>query len=94
MITITSTATTVTVDMGVYYTNKAVPFKRGFWRKDQIHYIFENTDHVEIDASDKNDWILAFDSGGVGQRYQVATIDGAAPTSNSDLFDKLTALIS
>lgn len=91
MLTITSDTVGITVDMGAYYTNNIIAFKRGYWRKEQVLYILENSNHVEVDASDKNDWALNFDGNGVG--YQVATINGVAPTSNADIFDKLKAIL-
>lgn len=40
------------------------------------------------------DWILTYDSAYSGSdKFIVDTIDGVAPTSESDLFDKLTALM-
>jgi len=90
MITITSTANHVTVDMGAYYPD-STQFKRGYWRKDQILFMLENTNHVEVEAVGNNDWIFTYDGNGVG--FQVIDIDGAAPTSNSDLFTKLVAVL-
>lgn len=90
MITITSTAKSITVDMGDYYPNQ-IQFKRGYWPKSQVFYVLENTTHVEVDSSDNNDWTLNFDGGPVG--FQVASINGIAPTSNADLFNKITALL-
>lgn len=92
MITITSSTSHVIVDMGDYYTAKRVPFAKGYWRKDQVFTVFQNTTHIEIDAVDNNSWILNHDGGEMG--FQVASIDGLAPTSTADLFDKVVAIIS
>lgn len=90
MITITTTPTLIQVDMGAHYPN-GVPFRRGTWHKSQIAYIFQNTTHIEIDASDGKDWILTFADENIGLR--VATIDGIAPTSLDDLYNKLVAIL-
>ena len=88
MITVTSSANYVIVDMGAYYPN-FTQIKRGYWKKDQIYLILQNSNHIEIEAADRHSWMLNFDGGDIG--FQVASIDGVAPTSLNDLFDKLVA---
>lgn len=90
MITITSTADHVEVDMGALYP-AYTHVKRGLWRKDQVQMVLQNTNHIEIDASDGRDWLINWDGNGPG--FQVATIDGVAPTSHADLYEKLKSLV-
>lgn len=91
MIEITSSANHVILDMGTLYPSET-PIKKAFWRKDQVYYVLQNTNHIEVDAADKTDWAFNFDGNGAG--YQVGLVDGVAPTSNADLFDKLVAVLS
>lgn len=93
MITITSSASHVIVDMGAYYPN-ALPVKKGYWRKDQIRIITLNTDHVEVDAADGRDWLLDFDGNSITDAFIVSAVDGVPPTSNEDLFNKLVSILS
>ena len=45
------------------------------------------------DAHKVERWFLTYDSGYVGtEKFIIDSIEGAAPTSESDLFDKLNAL--
>jgi hypothetical protein len=76
--------------MGDYYPD-VVKFKRGYWPKDKVFYVLENTTHIEVDAADDNDWMLNHDGGNIG--LQVGSINGSTPVSNSDLFNKITALL-
>lgn len=54
------------------------------------------SDYVQVlmrDSHGNNTWMLTYDSAYSGsQRFIVDTVDTVAPTSNSDLFDKITAL--
>lgn len=54
------------------------------------------TDYVEVvmrDAHGVRAWMLTYDSAYAGsERFIVDSVAGVAPTSESDLFDKITAL--
>lgn len=93
MITITSSASHVIVDMGAYYP---VPLsvRKGYWRKDQIKIITLNTDHIEIEAADGRDWLLDFDGNSITSAFTVSSVNGVPPISNEDLFDKLVSILS
>jgi hypothetical protein len=89
-IIITSTTNSIKVDFGVYST--ALGVTRGIWKKDHIVNITELTDMVDINFENQPDWKVSFD--GVVDTFQVDSLDGVAPTSNTDLYDKLIALIA
>lgn len=89
-IVVTSTVNYIKVDFGDYYPS-SYPISKAYYNVNDIEKVelFSNMVKVHMLASDK-DWELSFD-GGTG--FQVDTVDGVAPTSNSDLCDKIASLI-
>jgi len=90
MITITTTAEAMEINTGALYPDN-IAFQRAFWRKDQIHYVMLNSNHVEVDASDGNSWLLTLD--GAGLTMPISLIDGVAPVSLEDLYTKVMGLL-
>lgn len=66
---------------------------KGTWRKDEISFFALHTDHVETVTKDGARWIVDDGANSIGAII-VDSVDGASPTSLSDLFDKLSALIA
>ena len=89
---ITSTTKTIKVDFGTLSSTGFLPVK-GVWMKDYvIRFSLEhNNDFVKAQTVGEPEWQLSFD--GVNG-LQVDSVDGVVPTSNSDLYNKLDALIS
>jgi len=44
-------------------------------------------DHIEVEASDRDTWLLNFNSEGPG--FAVGQVDGSAPIDLDDLYTKL-----
>ena len=87
-IVVTSTANSIKVEFNIYST--IVDMIKGTWGKTYIQSVLLRTDGILIDVLGQHDWLVSFD-GSVGT-FQIDSIDGVAPTSNSDLYDKLIAL--
>ena len=86
------------VDFGVYESSE-VSSPQGFNSCHLTHieaYTFGGHDGVRVvyEGSDKQKWFLTHDSSYSGSDfYIVDSIDSVAPTSQSDLIDKLTQLL-
>jgi hypothetical protein len=97
-IVMVSTTNSVKVDNGVYsgvIGALGVIQKKATFRKDDIFRIsLEPTEaYVEVQFKSRTSYfILSFN--GTAGTLQVDLIDAVAPTSNSDLYDKLVALIA
>lgn len=92
-VVITSTTNSIKVDLGVYGAVPAVDYSNVTIRKDKIIDIkLKNSgSFVEAVVQDDGKWTISFNP--VGNALVVDTVDGVAPTSNSDLYTKLIALI-
>jgi hypothetical protein len=90
-IVITSTTNSIKVDFGVLGTGN-LP-KKGAWEKDKIIKIelLPSDAFVKITNLGENEWQVSYDG---NNGMQIDSVDGVAPTSNSDLYDKLIALIA
>ena len=88
---VTSTANYIKVDFGVYYPTY-YPVSKAYYNANDIEKVelFANMVMVHLIADQNGDWELTYD-GSAG--FQVDTVDGVAPTSNSDLCDKIGVLI-
>ena len=77
------------------YSSVVEATKRSYDNRDIVEVEYY-TDYVEVmmrDAHGLNIWMLTYDSSYSGdQRFIVDSVAGVAPTSESDLFDKITAL--
>jgi hypothetical protein len=90
-IVVTSSTNRVDVDFGVY--SSVTGFSKGSWVKNNILNFL-------LDASAAKVYVLILDEdryalshNGAAGTMQVDTVAGATPSSTSDLFDKLIALI-
>lgn len=92
-IVITSNTNLLFIDFGNYKGQKGFPHKQN-WHKASVHFsLSSGGDFVEVleDNQSKNNCVLSYN--GIGDTFQVDSIDGVAPISNSDLYDKLIALL-
>jgi hypothetical protein len=97
-IVMTSTTNTIKCDNGVYSGLSGalgIIQKKATFRKDEIFRISldPNENFVEFQFKSKLNYFILTYNGSSGT-LQVDSIDGVAPTSNSDLYDKLIALIA
>lgn len=90
-IVITSTTNSIKVDFGVLGTGN-IP-KKGTWNKNHVvDFALQPSDtFVKATTIGENEWQLSFDG---NNGMQIDSVDGVAPTSNSDLYNKLIALIA
>jgi hypothetical protein len=94
-VSIVSTTNSIKVDFGDYTFSKGHNdhmYDKGTWRKDEIASIRLNTNLVEVLTKNGIKWYVSDD--GYDNTLQVDTVDAAAPSSLSDLYDKLIALIA
>jgi hypothetical protein len=88
-LTVITTTGSILVDFGTYSTPLGI--SKGVWHKETLINVNLRTDGVLVDIAGQPDWLVSFD-GKVGT-FQIDSVDGVAPTSDSDLFDKLKALL-
>lgn len=88
---VTSTTNAIKVDFNED-PNKG-QFSKATYAKTDIEYIYLNGNHVEVIAADSFRWILSDDASNTIKALTIDTVDGIAPTSLSDLYDKISALI-
>ena len=89
-IVVTSAANYIKVDFGDYYPTY-YPASICYYNRNSIEKVKLYSDMVMVNLyGNSRDWELTYD-GSAG--FQVDTVDGVAPTSNSDLCDKIGALI-
>ena len=92
-IVIVSTVNSIEVDFGTYYT-APLESKRGSWRKEKISFR-ERANYVVANIDNEKDWQISHDGNNIDTpTFQVDLIDTVPPTSVSDLYIKLKALIS
>jgi len=92
-IVVTSTANSIEVDFGVY-AGGSIPKKRTY-NKDKtiLFFSLEPSDaFVSAISEGSAQWNLAYTA--TTNCFIVDSVAGAAPSSNSDLYDKLKALIA
>lgn len=68
-------------------------YSKATYAKTDIEYIYLNGNHVEVIAADSHRWILSDDIGNNVKALTIDSVDGLAPISLSDLYDKISALI-
>lgn len=88
---ITSSTNTIKVDFGVLGVSP-LP-KKGTWNKNHVvDFALQPSDaFVKATTIGENEWQVSYN--GVNG-LQVDSVNGVAPTSNSDLYDKLSVLIA
>ena len=90
-IVVTSTTNTILVDFGVYSTSLGI--SKAVWQKVDVRFeLKDGNTFVNVLVNQKPSFAVSFD--GSTNTLQVDTVGGVAPTSNSDLYDKLTTLIA
>lgn len=90
-ITITSTTNSIHVNFGVYST--ALETIQQTWNKSAVQNFRQTTDTcIMVTIRGEREWCVTWD--GASGSFQIDSINGIAPTSNSDLFTKLEALIA
>ena len=87
-LTITSTTNSIKVDFGVYSSGG---ISKGTWRKDKIQLFRLLTDDTIQVLTNEDKFLLVYSSHEFA--LIVDSVDGIAPTSVSDLYDKLSALV-
>lgn len=86
---VTSTTNSILIDFGAYYPAIINTRKIALTK---AHIIFSyRSNFVELHI-EPNDLAISFEGG--ENTMKVDSINGVAPTSNSDLYDKLIALIA
>ena len=90
-IVITSSTNSIKVDFGIYSTSLGL--SKAVWRKEDVHFNLKHSNEfVEALVYNTNSFAVSFD--GSSNTLQIDSIDAVAPTSNSDLYTKLIALIA
>lgn len=65
---------------------------KGIWQKQDISFERDISDEfVSVYVKDRDPWQVTYNSSNMG--LQIDSINASAPTSNSDLFDKLSTLV-
>lgn len=65
--------------------------EKGIWRKENIRFdLNENDAGVTVTVEHEPQWVVSY-NGTYGMT--IDTVDGATPSSDSDLYDKLMALL-
>lgn len=89
-IVITSTTNSIRAIFNDYAIQ--LDMEKGSWNKSHVNNIVLKSSLVLVNIKNESDWLVSFD--GAAGTYKIDTINGGAPTSNSDLYDKLNALIT
>lgn len=87
-IVITSTTNLVIVNWGDY----ASLFKKESWHKSSLHLFLQASENY-VECREDNGTAVCLSYSTTTNSFTVDSINGAAPTSNSDLFDKLVTLL-
>lgn len=87
---VTSTTDAIKVDFGDY--SGSIGYSKGTWPKKVIELIRLNTNHIEMISPDNPRWIISHTSNSIGALI-VDSVDAVAPSSLSDLYDKISALV-
>lgn len=89
-IVVTTTGDIFNIDFGVY--DAAVKMKKSTFIKTKVRFELMVSDaFVRVSVQDMQDFAVSFD--GSAGTLQIDLINGVAPTSNSDLYDKLALLL-
>ena len=91
MANIVITSSTNAIDVDFNDLSGAVGYNKGAWAKSKIIYVKEFTDYVKLKVQDGGYWDVSYN--GTTGTLTVDTVDAVAPTSNSDLYLKITALL-
>lgn len=67
-------------------------YSKGTYSKSAIETVYLNGNHVEVICADTRRWVLSHTTNSI-KALIIDSVDGVAPTSLSDLYDKISALI-
>lgn len=88
------TSTTNSIKVVFNDDSSKVGIDKGTWNKGSIIAFKLHSDHVSAETNDSvGRWIVDDGTNSIGALI-IDTIDGASPSSLSDLYDKLIALIA
>ena len=83
---ITTSTNNFLVDFGIY--SGLLGYKKGSFQKANLVFqLMQDESFVRVENIQGENWAISFNS--MDEALVVDSIDGIAPTSNSDLFDKL-----
>jgi hypothetical protein len=82
---ITSTANSIRIE------GLSTEYSKATYRKERIINIRMNSNAVHVLVENEKEWIVSHD--GNNGTYQIDSVDGEAPTSLEDLYNKLINLI-
>lgn len=87
---ITKSGNSIIVDFGVYTVSTTLtPMVKASFHVNDLQRIDLFSDHVMVTMHEQQIWKIS----NVGPTYYIVdSVDGVAPVSLSDLFDKITAL--
>ena len=89
-IVVTSDTNCIKVEFNDYYAD-TYPISVAYYNRNELEKVELYADMVKVHMLNSvKDWELTYD-GSAG--FQVDTVDTVAPTSNSDLCDKIASLI-
>jgi len=88
---ITSTTNSIKVDFGVL--ESATQIAKGVWRKEEVSFFLKpSSEFIMVKVHNDTPFAVSWD--GSSNTLEIDSVDGVAPSSNSDLYDKLIALIA
>jgi len=97
-ISVTKSGNSIIVDFGDYVNSDKIDYsKTSYLLADLVQIsLVKDGSHIELkmkDAHIRLRWLLTYDSTYSGTEFFIVdTVEGVSPTSESDLFDKLTSL--
>ena len=89
-IVVKSTTNSIKTDFGALESVTGIA--KGTWRKEEVSFFLKpSSAFILVKVHNDLPFEVSFD--GSAQTLQIDSVDGVAPTSNSDLHDKLSALL-
>ena len=90
-IAVTSSTSNFIIDFGDYVSVTGI--KKATWQKQRISFrLMASDSFVQVLVVGEPNWAVSFN--GSANTLQIDSVNSVAPTSNSDLYDKLIALIA
>ena len=90
-VVVTSTSLVVSADFGDYASG--VGMTKGSWQRSSITSVVLNnsSDWIEVRTKDNSRWQICYSA--YANSLIIDSVNGVAPSSNSDLYDKIVALM-
>ena len=85
---VTSTANSILVDFKDLSSSTPANIEKGTWSASHV-FFGKYANYIEVVVDGMSAWAVSFD--GYAGTFQIDLINGAAPTSNDDLYTKLSA---